>query len=230
MPENYNSVKGLHLEVHKDVPLRDEVFNTLRKAILNGELVPGQRLMEISLANRLGVSRTPVREAIKRLEQEGLVVIVQRKGAEVAGISGSQLRDVLEVRLALEELAGELACLRITDSEIGQLKNMNDIFVKQINNPAAQATEIARADVDFHSVIYNSTNNGRLIQMVNDFSQQMYRYRLEHIKELTDRNILAAEHEDIIEAVSARDVAWTREAIRRHINKQEKAIIRKLKE
>lgn len=230
MPENYNSVKSLHLETHKDVPLRDEVFNTLRKAILNGELVPGQRLMEISLANRLGVSRTPVREAIKRLEQEGLVVIVQRKGAEVAGISGSQLRDVLEVRLALEELAGELACMRITDSDIELLKNRNEEFLKQINNPDVQASEIARADVDFHSVIYNSTNNMRLIQMVNDFSQQMYRYRLEHIKELKDRNILAKEHEDIIDAVSERDVAWTREAIRRHINKQEKAIIRKLKE
>lgn len=230
MPENYDSVKSLQLETHKDVPLRDEVFNTLRKAILNGELVPGQRLMEISLANKLGVSRTPVREAIKRLEQEGLVVIVQRKGAEVAGISGSQLRDVLEVRLALEELAGELACLRITEEDIELLRSMNQVFLKQINNPNVQASEIAKADVEFHSVIYNSTNNMRLIQMVNDFSQQMYRYRLEHIKELKDRNILALEHEDIIAAVSARDVAWTREAIRRHINKQEKAIIRKLKE
>ena len=230
MPENYDSVKSLQLETHKDVPLRDEVFNTLRKAILNGELVPGQRLMEISLANKLGVSRTPVREAIKRLEQEGLVVIVQRKGAEVAGISGSQLRDVLEVRLALEELAGELACLRITEEDIEFLRSMNQVFLKQINNPNVQVSEIAKADVEFHSVIYNSTNNMRLIQMVNDFSQQMYRYRLEHIKELKDRNILALEHEDIIAAVSARDVAWTREAIRRHINKQEKAIIRKLKE
>lgn len=230
MPENYNSVKNMKLEVHKDVPLRDEVFNTLRRAILNGDLIPGQRLMEIALSEKLGVSRTPVREAIKRLEAEGLVVIVQRKGAEVAGISGSQLRDVLEVRLALEELAGELACIRISDRDIEQLKNINESFMKMINNSDTPISEIARVDVEFHSVIYNATSNKRLIQMVNDFSQQMYRYRLEHIKELSDRSILATEHNDIIEAIVARDVAWTRDAIRSHINKQEQAIVQKLKE
>ncbi len=230
MPEDYNMVKNFQLETHKDIPLRDEVFNTLRKAILNGELVPGQRLMEISLANKLGVSRTPVREAIKRLETEGLVVIVQRKGAEVAGISGSQLRDVLEVRLALEELAGELACRRISDDDIKLLQRKNEEFEKLIADIDAPAPDIAKADVEFHSVIYNATSNTRLINMVNDFSQQMYRYRLEHIKELKDRNVLAIEHRDIIDAVSARDVMWTREAIRRHINKQEEAIIKKLKE
>ncbi len=229
MPENYNSVKNMQLEVHKDVPLRDEVFNTLRKAILNGDLVPGQRLMEIALSEKLGVSRTPVREAIKRLEEEGLVVIVQRKGAEVAGISGSQLRDVLEVRLALEELAGELACQRISDKDIEELKSINEEFIKLIKNSDTTISEIAKVDVDFHSVIYNATNNKRLIQMVNDFSQQMYRYRLEHIKELEDRSVLAAEHDDIIKAVAAKDVVWAREAIRSHIYKQEQAIVQKLK-
>lgn len=230
MPENYNSVKNMQLEVHKDVPLRDEVFNTLRKAILNGDLVPGQRLMEIALSEKLGVSRTPVREAIKRLEAEGLVVIVQRKGAEVAGISGSQLRDVLEVRLALEELAGELACVRITDKELEQLKSINNSFMKMIEDSDTLASEIAKADVEFHSVIYNATGNKRLIQMVNDFSQQMYRYRLEHIKELADKRVLGTEHSDIIEAIAAKDVVWTRDAIRSHINKQEQAIVQKLKE
>lgn len=229
MPENYNTVKNMQLEVHKDVPLRDEVFNTLRKAILNGDLVPGQRLMEIALSEKLGVSRTPVREAIKRLEAEGLVVIIQRKGAEVAGISGSQLRDVLEVRLALEELAGELACKRISDEDIEQLKSINASFMKMIEDSDTPASEIAKADVDFHSIIYNATGNKRLIQMVNDFSQQMYRYRLEHIKELADRRVLGTEHNDIIEAVTAKDVSWTRDAIRRHINKQEQAIVQKLK-
>ncbi len=230
MSENYNSVKNLQLEVHKDIPLRDEVFITLRKAILNGDLVPGQRLMEIALSEKLGVSRTPVREAIKRLEAEGLVIIIQRKGAEVAGISGSQLRDVLEVRLALEELAGELACMRITDSDIAKLKSINKNFIKMIGDPDTPASEIAKSDVDFHSVIYNATGNKRLIQMVNDFSQQMYRYRLEHIKELEDKSVLGAEHNEIIEAVSSKDVVWTRDAIRSHINKQEQAIVQKLKE
>ncbi len=87
------------------LPLRDVVFKTLRQAILKGELEPGERLMEIQLAERLGVSRTPIREAIRKLELEGLVLMIPRKGAEVARISENNLRDVLEVRRTLEELA-----------------------------------------------------------------------------------------------------------------------------
>ena len=88
------------------MPLRDLVFTTLRQAILKGELQPGERLMEIQLAEKMGVSRTPIREAIRKLEKEGLVNMVPRKGAEVAGISEKMLKDVLEVRRTLEIMAG----------------------------------------------------------------------------------------------------------------------------
>ena len=93
------------LEMNEYLPLRDVVFQTLRQAILKGELKPGERLMEIQLAQKLGVSRTPVREAIRKLELEGLVLMIPRKGAEVAEITIKDLEDVLEVRAALEELA-----------------------------------------------------------------------------------------------------------------------------
>ena len=86
------------------LPLRDVVFKTLRQAILTGELKPGERLMEIHLANKLGVSRTPIREAIRMLEQEGLAVTIPRKGAQVAKMTEKDLQDVLEVRDALDEL------------------------------------------------------------------------------------------------------------------------------
>ncbi len=87
------------------LPLRDVVFNTLRQAILTGELKPGERLMEIHLADRLGVSRTPIREAMRKLELEGLVVMIPRKGAQVARITEKNLKDVLEVSRALDMLA-----------------------------------------------------------------------------------------------------------------------------
>ena len=89
------------------LPLRDVVFNTLRRAILTGELKPGERLMEIHLANKLGVSRTPIREAIRKLELEGLVIMIPRRGAEVAQITEKSLKDVLEVRRALDALCVE---------------------------------------------------------------------------------------------------------------------------
>ena len=111
------------------LPLRDVVFNTLRRAILRGELKPGERLMEIQLANKLGVSRTPIREAIRKLELEGLVLMIPRKGAEVAEITEKNLRDVLEVRCALEELAVQLACDRIDKEGIQkQFMRLRTIF------------------------------------------------------------------------------------------------------
>ena len=103
------------------LPLRDVVFRTLRQAILTGEMKPGERLLEIHLANKLGVSRTPIREAIRMLELEGLVIMVPRRGAQVAQITEKSMSDVLEVRCALDELAVELACERITDEEKSEL-------------------------------------------------------------------------------------------------------------
>lgn len=110
------------------LPLRDVVFRTLRRAILKGELKPGERLMEVQLANRLGVSRTPVREAIRKLELEGLVTMIPRRGAEVAEITEKNMRDVLEVRRALEELAVKIACEKMTDEEIELLRQASKKF------------------------------------------------------------------------------------------------------
>ena len=104
------------------LPLRDVVFNTLREAILRGELKPGERLMEIQLANKLGVSRTPIREAIRKLELEGLVLMIPRKGAVVAQITEKSMREVLEVRRALENLSVHLACLRMSPQTLADLK------------------------------------------------------------------------------------------------------------
>ena len=97
--------EDLKLNMNAYLPLRDVVFNTLREAILRGDLKPGERLMEIQLASQLGVSRTPIREAIRMLEQVGLAVTMPRKGAEVAKMTLKGMEDVLEIRAALDELA-----------------------------------------------------------------------------------------------------------------------------
>ena len=170
----------LNVKMNEYLPLRDVVFNTLRQAILKGELKPGERLMEIQLAQRLGVSRTPIREAIRKLELEGLVVMIPRKGAEVAKITEKSMRDVLEVRRALEELAIQLACGRITKEEIAVLENNANEFKKATKTK--DLVEMAEADEAFHAVIYNATKNDRLIYILNNLREQMYRYRLEYIK------------------------------------------------
>ena len=159
-------MNDLKLNISEYLPLRDVVFKTLREAILKGDLAPGERLMEIKLANQLGVSRTPIREAIRKLELEGLVVMVPRKGAEVAKITEQDLRDVLEVRASLEELAISLACERITDEKIAELKDALEQFRTVIKGK--DVTKIAQMDVAFHDVIFEATQNARLVQMVNN--------------------------------------------------------------
>lgn len=170
----------LQMEDYQYLPLRDVVFRTLRQAILRGELKPGERLMEIRLANQLGVSRTPIREAIRMLELDGLVIMVPRKGAQVAQITEKDLNDVLEVRLGLEELAVKLACQRITESELQKLYQASRSFEQMLETTETDDLQkLAQADVAFHDVIYQATNNERLIQLLNNLREQMYRYRIE---------------------------------------------------
>lgn len=160
------------VNMNEYLPLRDVVFNTLRQAILRGELKPGERLMEVQLANKLGVSRTPIREAIRKLELEGLVLMIPRKGAEVADITEKSLMDVLEVRKALEELAVQLCCDKITGKEIEELHRAADDF-RRILKTSDDVTEIAEADVRFHDIIYLATGNQKLIQILNNLREQM---------------------------------------------------------
>lgn len=204
------------------LPLRDVVFNTLRQAILRGELKPGERLMEVQLANRLGVSRTPIREAIRKLELDGLVLMIPRKGAEVADITEKSLLDVLEVRRALEELAVKLACDRIGDKEIEELKTASQEFGKALE--CGDVTEFAEADVKFHDIIYRATDNERLIQLLYNLREQMYRYRVEYLKREDAHEILLAEHDKIIDTIEKRDKEEAMKAVCRHIDNQVTAV------
>ena len=213
----------LKVNMGEYLPLRDVVFHTLRQAILRGELKPGERLMEIQLANKLGVSRTPIREAIRKLELEGLVLMIPRKGAEVADISEKSLRDVLEVRKVLEELAVKLTCDKIKSAQIRELKRAAEEFRKTLKS--GDITQIAEADVRFHDVIYEATDNQKLIQLLNNLREQMYRYRIEYLKRQEAYPQLLAEHEDIIRRIENKDKERAAEIVCRHIDNQVEAVM-----
>lgn len=219
-------MKDIEMNMNAFLPLRDVVFNTLRNAILKGELAPGERLMEMHLAEQLGVSRTPIREAIRKLELEGLVVMTPRKGAVVASITEEDLRDVLEVRKVLEQLAVELACVNITEEEMAKLKGAMEEFRKAIH--VNDAVDIASKDEKFHDIIYHATRNNRLIQILNNLREQMYRYRFEYVKDEKVRNDLIEEHIKIISALENKDIEDGKAAIKQHIIHQEKSILENL--
>ena len=210
-----------------DLPLRDVVFYTLRQSILTGELKPGERLMEIHLADKLGVSRTPVREAIRRLELEGLVTMFPRRGAEVAQITEKSMNDVLAVRRTLDALCAELACDRITEDGLEALRHACEHFEQCVST--GDAKKIAQADVALHDIIVEATGNQRLIQLVNNLSEQMYRYRFEYIKDSSQHETLVREHRIIYQSIVDKDKDTAAAAAKTHIDNQKKAIIRQIR-
>ena len=216
-------VEDLQLVIADNIPLRDAVFETLREAILKGVLSPGQHLMEMQLAYQLGVSRTPVREAIRMLELEGLVNMVPRKGARVAAISEKSLCDVLEVRRALEELSIRLACTRMERDDLEKLDSINQQFIRACQGD--DVVQIARIDESFHAVIYEAADNAKLLQLLNQMQNQMYRYRIEYIKLKERRQILVEEHKKIIHSLARRDADAAAEAINTHIAHQEQYVM-----
>lgn len=220
-------MKDFMTDMEAFLPLRDVVFNTLRDGILRGELEPGERLMEVHLAQKLGVSRTPIREAIRKLELEGLVQMIPRKGAVVASITEEDLRDVLEVRKVLECLAVELACQKRTEQDMVELKDALEGFRREMHS--RNPSKIAVRDVAFHDVIYRITDNRRLIQILNNLREQMYRYRLEYIKDEKKRMTLVSEHMDIVSAIENRNAEAAKAAITLHIINQQATVLDNLR-
>lgn len=214
------------LDINEYLPLRDVVFKTLRQAILLGDIMPGERLMEKTLAERMGVSRTPIREAIRKLELEGLVVMVPRKGAEVANISKKDLKDVLEVRASLESLAVRLACERITEADIIKLLKLRDEFARAAKNKEVDL--LIQKDVEFHEAIFHATENVKLIHIAINLREQIYRFRVKYIKKMKDYQVLVNEHEEIVQSIINRDKARAEKIAVMHIENQEKAVIEML--
>ena len=210
-------------EMNEYLPLRDVVFQTLRQAILRGELKPGERLMEVRLAKKLGVSRTPIREALRMLELEGLVLMIPRRGAEVAEITEKSMRDVLEVRRALEVLAVSLSCDRISGEQIEALKEAAEEFDRSLT--LDDVTRTAEADVHFHDIIYRSTDNQRLIQLLSNLGEQMYRYRVEYLKHREFHPQISREHKELISYLEAGQKGQAEEKIAVHIDKQAQAVL-----
>ncbi len=207
-----------NMKINEYLPLRDIVFQTLRNAIITGELQPGERLMETQLAERLGVSRTPIREAIRKLELEGLVIMVPRKGAQVAQFTEKDIQDVLEVRAALESLAAKLACNRMDDRSFLKLQLAIAEYSYAAKNKDLEA--MIEKDVEFHDIICNATQNDKLIQIFTNLKEQVNRYRITYLKNVEDSETVEAEHLAILEALKNKNEEVAGNLASKHIHTQ----------
>jgi len=204
-------------------PLREIVFETLREAIIQGRLKPGERLMEVQLAEEMGVSRTPVREAIRKLELEGFVVMIPRKGAYVASYSVKDIVDVFEVRAALEGLAAGLAAERVTADELEDMERavLQIYEVSHGNN----LDILVEKDTDFHDLIYKASRNHRLVQIVTHLKEQIQRFRTTSLAVPGRGKYAVEEHKSIVEAISDRNIELAASLAREHIENAEQLLL-----
>jgi DNA-binding GntR family transcriptional regulator len=204
-------------------PLREVVFESLREAIIQGILRPGERMMELQLADELGVSRTPVREAIRKLELEGFVVMVPRKGAYVAGITDKDIIDVFEVRAALESLAAGLAAQRITEEEMEKLERS----MVQISEIATSADihALVHEDTQFHEIIYRASRNQRLTLILTNLQDVIQRFRLTTLSRPGRTREALEEHRQLVEAISERNAELAQRLAWEHIENAENSLL-----
>ncbi len=209
------------------LPLREVVFNNLRDAILKGQLKPGERLLENHLADKLGVSRTPVREALRMLEQENLVELIPRRGAQVLDISAEDIKNILEIRSALEVVSIRHACQKMDNDSLKELKKYNAEFEAAFE--ARDYEGVATADEKFHDVIFSAAGNKRLVVIISNIQAQVYRYRMAYLKVYETKTAVLNHHRNIIEAIEKHDAALGEKVMAEHIEHQTQVILKSLK-
>ena len=216
-----HKLEPIRLDTYK--PLRDVVSEALRQAIREGVLQPGERLMEIQLADELGVSRTPIREAIRKLELEGFVVMVPRRGTYVADISLKDVVQVFEIRSALEELAAGLAAERITPDELEELERI----LVEINDYIARDDfdKIVDADIRFHGILYKASRNNRLVDILRNLREQMLRFRSISMHYPGRLAATWAEHRQLVECIANRNSTQARKIAKKHMENSERTLI-----
>ena len=205
-------LEQIRLDSYK--PLRELVCEHIREAIINGVFAPGERLMEIQMADEMGVSRTPVREAIRKLEMEGFVVMIPRRGTYVSNMSIKDINDVYEIRISLDTLAAGLAAERISDEELEELQRL----LVKVGNAIEEndMAKVVEADIEFHDVLYKASRNERLRNIINNLREQITVIRGVSMRYPGRLKDTQEEHRRLVESIAARDVEKSQEAARIH--------------
>lgn len=209
-------------------PLREVVFDALRSAITSGALQPGERIMENQLAEQLRVSRTPVREAIRKLEQEGFVVMVPRRGTYIADISIRDINEVFEIRTALEVLAAGLAAERIAEEDLEKLERLLVEIGELID--IGDNEKLVEADCRFHDILYNSTHNKTLANIVSNLREKFTPFRAISYAYPGRAKPSLEEHRRLVEALAQRNAPLAQQVARKHMEKAEQTLLQHMSE
>jgi len=207
----------LNFDAHSHRPLREIVYEELKMQILTGKITPGMRMMEVELAESMGVSRTPIREAIKQLEKEGLVIIEPRKGAYASQISVKDMVDILEVRQDMEGLAAHMAAYRMTPKQMKELESISVGYNKAVED--GNMMDMIKYDTEFHNLIVESCNNNILTMMINQLQELLLRFRYVYYDNIKRVEKMPSEHTMIMEAIKDGRSDAARAAAEMHIER-----------
>jgi DNA-binding GntR family transcriptional regulator len=211
-----------------DASLRNKVFKYIKSQIINGTFGAGETLLESKLADELGVSRTPIREAIRLLEMEGLLETTTKKGAVVLGISQKDVEDIYAIRQLVEGLAARWAAERLTPHEIKELQKIFELM--EFYAQKHDVEEVAELDNRFHQLIYESTGSKILYLTLRNLHQYVQMARLKSLSMANRLPQTLAEHHAILEAFMSKDPEAAEKALTNHVKMAHINISRQLAE
>jgi len=194
-------LKAKLIERHQT--LREKILGTIRDAILRGELKPGEKVAEPELAERFGISRTPIREAFRQLESEGYLTVIPRKGAVVAALSERDVQEYYAVKSILEGYAAELAATNLSAKELKKLETINE-RLKQL----AEADDVKlfyKVHHEFHEIFLQAADNSKLYDLIIQLGRKFNRLRMASLSVDGRMAISVEEHDKLLEAFRNRD-------------------------
>lgn len=204
-------IKGEGLD---NFSLRSRVFHKLREDILNGKYNENDELKEIAIGQELGVSRTPVREAFRQLELEGLIQIIPNKGAYVTGITPKDVKDIYMIRSSLEGMAARLATEHITEEQLEEMEE--NVYLASFHASKGHMEQMAELDNRFHQILYEACDSKMLQNLLQDFHQYVIRIRKKTLS--TNRGMKSnEEHTKIMEAIKSKDAELAEKLANQHI-------------
>lgn len=213
----------LNFDIQNHKPLREMVYEELKMQILTGAIIPGTRMMEVELADEMGVSRTPIREAIRKLEKEGLVTIEPRRGAYASMISTEDMVEILEVRQDLEGLAAFFAAERMQPAQLEELKEISSNYNDAVTRGSME--DMIKYDTRFHRIIVDSCHNKILVQMIEQLQELVLRFRYIYYDNFKRAENMPEEHEAILKAIERKDAIEARDAADVHIDRLKTMVI-----
>jgi len=203
------------IRVRRRRALREEAYEALRNAILRGRVKPGQRLKEERLAAEMGTSRTPVREAFHKLEQEELVIRLNRGGFVVREWTRSEVEEIFGIRSVLESYAAVVATQNMDEVKLARLEDKLEESERALKK--GDTERFIQLNTEFHDILYKSSNSRKLYHMINNLRDYFYRYRVAILEVNGMPRLSLRDHKGMVSAMKKKDFALVERLVREHI-------------